>query len=46
MLIYAAVTEGFFADMAAGQFAFPDDMPAIVESCDRHNMTFTGPHSD
>lgn len=38
--------EGFFADMAAGQFAIPDDMPAIVESGERHNMTFTGPPLD
>lgn len=38
--------EGFFADMAAGQFAIPDDMPAIVESGERHNMTFTGPPMD
>ncbi|NDW53795.1 cupin domain-containing protein [Aliiroseovarius sp. PrR006] len=38
--------EGFFADMVAGQFAIPDDMPAIVESGDRHNMTFTGPPLD
>lgn len=38
--------EGFFADMAAGQFAIPDDMPAVVESGERHNMTFTGPPLD
>ena len=38
--------EGFFADMAAGQFAIPDDMPVIVESGERHNMTFTGPPLD
>ena len=38
--------EGFFAEMAAGQFAIPDDMPAIVESGERHNMTFTGPPLD
>ncbi|CUJ19577.1 cupin domain-containing protein [Cognatishimia activa] len=38
--------EGFFVDMAAGQFAIPDDMPAIVESGERHNMTFTGPPLD
>jgi quercetin dioxygenase-like cupin family protein len=38
--------EGFFADMAAGQFAIPQDMPAIVESGERHHMTFTGPPLD
>ena len=38
--------EGFFADMAQGQFAIPDDMPAIVESGERHNLTFTGPPLD
>ncbi|WP_435259883.1 cupin domain-containing protein [Thioclava sp. FR2] len=35
--------EGFFADMAQGQFAIPADMPAVVESASRHNLTFTGP---
>ena len=35
--------EGFFAEMAAGQFRIPDDMPAIEESAARHNLTFTGP---
>jgi quercetin dioxygenase-like cupin family protein len=38
--------EGFFADMAAGQFQIPDDMPAIEASAQRHNMTFTGPPLD
>ena len=38
--------EGFFTDMAAGKFAIPDDMPSIVESGERHNMTFTGPPLD
>jgi quercetin dioxygenase-like cupin family protein len=38
--------EGFFADMAAGQFQLPGDMPAIVASARRHNMTFTGPPLD
>lgn len=38
--------EGFFADMAAGQFRIPDDMPAIEESARRHNLTFTGPPLD
>lgn len=35
--------EGFFADMAARQFAIPDDMPEIEKSAEKHNMTFTGP---
>ncbi|MEW9920473.1 cupin domain-containing protein [Marimonas sp. MJW-29] len=38
--------EGFFADMAAGQFSIPEDMPAIEESASRHNMSFTGPPLD
>lgn len=35
--------EGFFAEMAAGNFSIPEDMDAITESAERHNMTFTGP---
>ena len=35
--------EGFFAEMAAGQYSIPDDMPAITESGERHHMSFTGP---
>lgn len=35
--------EGFFADMAAGQFAIPADMAAIEESAARHHLRFTGP---
>lgn len=35
--------EGFFAEMAAGQFRIPEDMPAIEESAARHHLTFTGP---
>lgn len=35
--------EGFFAEMAAGGFAIPADMPAIEESAARHNLRFTGP---
>ncbi|PWJ20236.1 cupin domain-containing protein [Jannaschia seohaensis] len=35
--------EGFFADMASGQFSIPEDMPAIEESARRHNLRFTGP---
>lgn len=38
--------EGFFADMATGQFAIPDDMPAIAESAERHNLALTGPPLD
>lgn len=38
--------EGFFADMAAGQFRIPEDMPAIEDSAKRHNMAFTGPPLD
>ncbi|MDX1781475.1 MAG: cupin domain-containing protein [Thalassovita sp.] len=38
--------EGFFADMAAGQFAIPQDMEPINVSAGRHNMTFTGPPLD
>ena len=35
--------EGFFADMARGQFAIPADMPAVEESAARHALRFTGP---
>lgn len=35
--------EGFFAEMAAGQYRIPEDMPAVEESAARHNLTFTGP---
>lgn len=38
--------EGFFADMAAGQFRIPEDMPAIEESARRHHLRFTGPPLD
>ena len=38
--------EGFFADMAKGQFQVPADMPAIEESASRHNLTFSGPPLD
>lgn len=38
--------EAFFAEMAAGQFRLPEDMPAIEESAARHNLTFTGPPLD
>jgi len=35
--------EGFFADMAEGQFRIPEDMPAVEKSAKRHHLTFTGP---
>jgi quercetin dioxygenase-like cupin family protein len=35
--------EGFFADMSRGRFRIPEDTPAIEESAQRHNLTFTGP---
>jgi len=35
--------EGFFSDMAAGQFRIPEDMGAVMESATRHNLRFTGP---
>jgi len=38
--------EGFFAEMAAGQFRIPEDMPAIEEAAARHNLAFTGPPLD
>lgn len=38
--------EGFFAEMAAGRFRIPADMPAIADAAGRHNMTFTGPPLD
>ncbi|SOE08515.1 hypothetical protein SAMN05877838_0238 [Hoeflea halophila] len=35
--------EGFFAEMAAGQFRIPQDMPVIAEAAARYQMDFTGP---
>ncbi|KNG94424.1 cupin domain-containing protein [Pseudaestuariivita atlantica] len=35
--------EGFFEDMARGQFRIPEDMEAITESAARHHLSFTGP---
>lgn len=35
--------EGFFAEMAQGQYAIPADMPAIEASAKRHHLRFTGP---
>lgn len=38
--------EGFFADMAAGQYRIPEDMGAVEASAKRHNLSFTGPPLD
>ncbi len=35
--------EGFFAEMATGQFRIPEDIPAIAEIASRHHLSFTGP---
>ena len=35
--------EGFFADMAQGQFHIPEDMEQIGASAARHYLRFTGP---
>lgn len=35
--------EGFFAEMAEGQYAISDVMPKIAESAARFDMNFTGP---
>lgn len=35
--------EGFFADMARGQYRIPEDTPAIIESGTRHSPTIPGP---
>ena len=35
--------EGFFTEMAAGQFRIPEDMERIEESAVRHGLRFTGP---
>ncbi|MBB5577690.1 cupin domain-containing protein [Rhizobium paranaense] len=35
--------EGFFADMAAGQFQIPQDMDQIAKSAGRYSLRFTGP---
>lgn len=34
--------EGFFAEMAAGQYSVKTDMPAILAAAGRHNLRFTG----
>ena len=35
--------EGFFAEMAAGQFRVPDDMQTITEIAAQYHLRFTGP---
>ena len=35
--------EGFFAEMAEGQFCIPEDMAQIEAAAARHHLTFTGP---
>jgi len=35
--------EGFFREMADGQFRIPEDMAAVEQSAARHNLRFTGP---
>lgn len=35
--------EGFFADMARGQFRIPEDMAEIAVSAEAHHLIFTGP---
>ena len=35
--------EGFFAEMAAGQYGIPQDMEPITRIAETHHMTFTGP---
>lgn len=35
--------EGFFAEMARGQFRIPEDMEQIMEAAARFNLSFTGP---
>ena len=35
--------EGFFQEMAEGQFRIPEDMAAIEECAKRYHLSFTGP---
>lgn len=35
--------EGFFAEMAKGNFGIPEDMEAITSIASRYHLTFTGP---
>jgi quercetin dioxygenase-like cupin family protein len=43
VILTPGVFEGFFFDMAKGQCRIPEDMPDVLESAARHNLTFTGP---
>ncbi|SFS19013.1 cupin domain-containing protein [Yoonia litorea] len=38
--------EGFFEEMAAGQFRIPEEMAQIVEIAERYHLSFTGPPLD
>ncbi len=38
--------EGFFEEMAAGQYRIPDDMAKIAEIAGRFHLKFTGPPLD
>ena len=38
--------EGFFDEMAEGQFAIPQDMDKIVAVAERYQLAFTGPPLD
>lgn len=46
VILTPAGFEGFFAEMAAGQFGIPDDMPAVIETAARYNLEFVGPPLD
>ena len=35
--------EGFFREMAEGSCRIPEDMPAVLQSAEKHGMAFTGP---
>lgn len=35
--------EGFFSEMAAGQFRIPQDMATIEQIAERYHLSFTGP---
>lgn len=35
--------EGFFAEMAAGQYRIPEDMGAVTAVAERFRLSFTGP---
>ncbi len=38
--------EGFFAEMAQGNFRIPEDMDQVAASAARHSLRFTGPPLD